>query len=380
MRKIILLVSILNVPVLSASEPPRFFIGAKQGYQWAIDKAYDHSNPKGAIFGVYSGLQFSPSWRWDVGYQHHDTLKIAEAVNIRTWLIESALRYDWYLEDNLSLYGRLGGAYWDMEKTERYSNNSDATGFSPLGEIGVNYNFSPSVRLSAGYQHINGIGKSNTGKYDSHGFLVGLTYTFGHAGNATQPVLVETASTSKVSPSPTHEVAAEDSAHQTHSFLAEVEEHYRSDAVVQTTQSTLDETDSTPTVVTPPHYEATADDAYDFSDQTTKGWFDFDSIELSDDFIGLLADVASVLNTDSHAQAIVVGHADSTGPASYNQKLSEQRAQAVVDKLMEFNVTPTQVEWRGQGESQPIADNNTAEGRAKNRRVEVTLPNFQSQK
>ncbi|MEL7458645.1 hypothetical protein L4D18_07440 [Vibrio campbellii] len=55
------------------------------------------------------------SWSWDVGYQYHDELKAdVTSVNVKTWFIESALRYDWYLQDNLSLYGQLA-AYWDME-------------------------------------------------------------------------------------------------------------------------------------------------------------------------------------------------------------------------------------------------------------------------
>ncbi|MCT7948094.1 OmpA family protein, partial [Shewanella septentrionalis] len=59
--------------------------------------------------------------------------------------------------------------------------------------------------------------------------------------------------------------------------------------------------------------------------------------------------------------------------------ISEHRAQAVVNKLIELGVTPTQLEWRGEGESQPVADNNTAEGRAANRRVEITITSFQFQ-
>ena len=90
--------------VLSATEPPPIFVGVKGGYQWALDDTYNHSNPEGTILGLYSGLQFTPSWSWDLGYQYHDELKAdATSVNVKTWLIESALRYDWYLQDNLSL-------------------------------------------------------------------------------------------------------------------------------------------------------------------------------------------------------------------------------------------------------------------------------------
>ncbi|WP_299144218.1 outer membrane beta-barrel protein, partial [uncultured Vibrio sp.] len=170
MKKIGLLIGVLTAPAWASTEPHQYFIGAKGGYQWPQDDSYEHSNPNGAIFGVYGGVQYSPAWSWDIGYQYHNDLK-AETTTIKTWLIESALRYDWYLQDNVSLYGRLGGALWDMDKKNRFSDNLSAVGFSPLGEIGVNYTFSPNFRLSAGYQYIDSIGKSKTGKYDSHAAL-----------------------------------------------------------------------------------------------------------------------------------------------------------------------------------------------------------------
>lgn len=167
----------------------QFFIGLKSGHQWSLDDSYNHSNPQTNILGVYGGLKLTPSWSWDLGYQYHEKLEAdAASVDIKTWLIESALRYDWYLQDNLSLYGRLGIAYWEMEKTQLAFFNSDAAGFSPIGEVGVNYVFTPNVQLSVGYQYIDAIGNSNLGKYDSYGILASLTYTF---GNAPKPTIVE---------------------------------------------------------------------------------------------------------------------------------------------------------------------------------------------
>ncbi|MEL7327867.1 MAG: OmpA family protein [Pseudomonadota bacterium] len=86
--------------------------------------------------------------------------------------------------------------------------------------------------------------------------------------------------------------------------------------------------------------------------------------------------MASVLNGYPQARATVVGYSDLTGPALYNQNLSERRAQAVVDKLIEMDVTPTQLEWRGEGVSFLVANNQIAEGRARNRRVEISIPSF----
>ncbi|MED5432192.1 MAG: OmpA family protein [Pseudomonadota bacterium] len=74
------------------------------------------------------------------------------------------------------------------------------------------------------------------------------------------------------------------------------------------------------------------------------------------------------------AQLVLEGHTDSTGAASYNKKLSKQRADAVKKVLVEnYNIDETRISTVGYGEEKPIADNNTSEGRAQNRRVETIL-------
>ena len=69
----------------------------------------------------------------------------------------------------------------------------------------------------------------------------------------------------------------------------------------------------------------------------------------------------------------IIGHTDNTGSADYNNKLSLRRAEAVRDYLASLGVDPNKLEVSGAGESKPLADNSTPEGRAKNRRVEIEL-------
>lgn len=69
----------------------------------------------------------------------------------------------------------------------------------------------------------------------------------------------------------------------------------------------------------------------------------------------------------------VVGHTDSVGSDAYNQALSERRASSVAEYLLSQGVAPNKITSEGKGESQPIADNETEEGRAKNRRVELHI-------
>ena len=69
----------------------------------------------------------------------------------------------------------------------------------------------------------------------------------------------------------------------------------------------------------------------------------------------------------------VIGHTDSRGPADYNQRLSEQRANSVTQYLRSRKVIPERLVSRGLGEEAPVSTNDTPEGRALNRRVEIQL-------
>lgn len=102
--------------------------------------------------------------------------------------------------------------------------------------------------------------------------------------------------------------------------------------------------------------------------------FDFDkaTIRSSDD--SQLSSFANVLKNHEEVSGIAVeGHTDSVGSDAYNQKLSEKRANAVKGRMVENGVAGDRLNAVGYGESQPIADNATAEGRQKNRRVQAVF-------
>lgn len=87
-----------------------------------------------------------------------------------------------------------------------------------------------------------------------------------------------------------------------------------------------------------------------------------------------LGEFADAVKKSSSHSILIEGHTDSTGPAAYNQRLSVERAESVKQLLIgQFAVNPDRIETRGLGETQPVADNRTAEGREANRRVEVKL-------
>jgi outer membrane protein OmpA-like peptidoglycan-associated protein len=86
-----------------------------------------------------------------------------------------------------------------------------------------------------------------------------------------------------------------------------------------------------------------------------------------------LNSVAQVVSQDPGATLDIIGHTDSRGNAAHNQTLSTNRAQAVAGYLASQGIAANRIRTRGVGSSQPIADNNSEEGRANNRRVEITI-------
>ncbi|RCR58794.1 OmpA family protein [Vibrio harveyi] len=107
------------------------------------------------------------------------------------------------------------------------------------------------------------------------------------------------------------------------------------------------------------------------------GTFEFDSAKLTDSVSERLDNFVNFLNEYPQAQVEITGYTDSSGPAAYNQKLSERRAQSVADYLIAAGIDADRFTVTGMGEENPVADNSTHEGREKNRRVEVVVPEFQ---
>ena len=83
--------------------------------------------------------------------------------------------------------------------------------------------------------------------------------------------------------------------------------------------------------------------------------------------------MAAVAANCPEASISIEGHTDSQGPDVYNQDLSERRASAVVDYLVSQGIDATRLSAVGYGETNPIADNETREGRAINRRIEFSV-------
>ena len=102
-------------------------------------------------------------------------------------------------------------------------------------------------------------------------------------------------------------------------------------------------------------------------------FFDFDKAVLKPEGKAKLDDLVGKIQGINLEVIIAVGHTDSVGSDAYNQKLSVRRSEAVKAYLVSKGIEKNRVYTEGKGEKQPVADNKTAEGRAKNRRVEIEV-------
>ncbi len=102
-------------------------------------------------------------------------------------------------------------------------------------------------------------------------------------------------------------------------------------------------------------------------------FFDTNSAKLKPSAYAELDEFAEFLIAHPEQKITITGHTDSRGEASYNQKLSEKRANAVKEYFINKGISADRMKTYGAGETQPIADNRTRDGRAQNRRVEVEL-------
>jgi outer membrane protein OmpA-like peptidoglycan-associated protein len=109
--------------------------------------------------------------------------------------------------------------------------------------------------------------------------------------------------------------------------------------------------------------------------------FETDSAKLLPSSTPLLDEVVTVMKEHPEIEHVRVGgHTDSTGDKAHNVKLSDDRAASVKQYLVDHGIAPERLASKGYGETRPIADNNTEEGRAQNRRVDIHILRHKGEK
>ncbi len=262
------------------------------------------------------------------------------------WNIYARLGY--YFGDN-KLSGRLnvqdtrnGIPLPNGSFSQRFS-ESDSSGVFMWG-AGVSYTWNQRVSFRLEYDNVNDVVESSgpfgDDKTDVERFTLGVVYRFGQVEEPMAPIAA--AAPVAVAAAPTKCADADN------------------DGVCDT----ADRCPNTPAGDRVGPHGCSCD-------VTIRTHFAFDSAELTAEDKAELERVAARLKELEFVGGTATGHTDSVGDEAYNQKLSERRAQAVVDFLYAQGVSPGRITAIGMGETKPIADNATEEGRAQNRRVTI---------
>ncbi|MEF1282439.1 outer membrane beta-barrel protein [Vibrio sp. M250220] len=142
------------------------FIGQNDAYQFPVDTSNGQAS-NGTMQGIYGGLELNRMYSWDIVFQQRGALD-TESTSTAS-IVESALKYDYFLSNNYSIYARLGVAYWDSKKSQ-----STLKDVSPMVETGLTYWVNDKFKVSGGYQYIDEIGN-----YNSHTLLLSAAFTLG---------------------------------------------------------------------------------------------------------------------------------------------------------------------------------------------------------
>lgn len=305
------------------------FIGIQGEYNLPEDKSYNSKEPETFGYGILFGIQFNQAMSWDLTYNFDTQYSTKDTnVDINAVIWQTGVRYDYYLNNQFSLYGRLAASYWDVEKTFSTTRVKQSnSGLSPTIEMGFGYDPKPNLSLYSGYQLISGIGGDSTGSYDDHSLLIGAKYRFANNNLTAKKTSVKKEENERVEPN------------------------------IKIVKSR---------------------DNFVFL-QLDSNNFSSNSAKLSYRSLSKLDELILFLKKYPNSTVRIVGHTDSTGSYSHNMNLSLKRAKSVSYVLLNRGIEKSRIKVIGRGEEQPIASNFTSEGRAQNRRVDIIIPNFNNQ-
>jgi OOP family OmpA-OmpF porin len=327
------------------------YIGGQVGYSSLSDACYeradcdDESIAGGAFLG-YQGteqlaIELGLDWLGEhkVNYLDGTVKSSKEHLTALTLMPKFSVPFT----EKLDVFLKIGVGYMQF---------GDEEDIVPTLALGGDYQLSDKWDLRLAYQRYQSMDDDIFNGMDTDAIFAGLRFNFGQNKTESMPEVV-------AEPEPMPEpMAAEPE--PTPAPMAEPEPMPAPEPVV-----------AEPEPVTAPEWVTKEQGTmYDES------LFEVGSAELSTQGRKALEQLRDTLYLYPVATATIVGHTDSLGSESFNQSLSEQRAQAVADYLIEGGIEEDRLTVKGMGESQPIASNDTAEGRAKNRRVEVEIPEF----
>ncbi|MNJ14622.1 Outer membrane protein A precursor [compost metagenome] len=315
--------------VFAAVQPDAWYLGAKAGWVEASGacgpQAISCDNSP-VDSGLFVGYVLNDWLALEAGYDHFSEFNASYPAQ---WAPAHSAAYEgdlnglsfvakpyWQLSDSWSLFGKAGLMLWELDVTGdelNYAREVTDRGGSPLLGAGLEYAFNHNWRTNLEYQWLGQIGGSDTGEMDVNAVNLGIIYQF-----TSEPV-------------PAPELAP------------------------------------APVVIEPAHPTVELQAPWSLGGLL----FASNASAITPELASALQPALQRLQANPQEHLIIDAHTDNRGSDEYNLLLSVRRAEAVRTYFIQQSVQTTQLTTKGMGESQPVADNATEEGRSKNRRVEL---------
>ncbi|MDR8524331.1 outer membrane beta-barrel protein [Shewanella fidelis] len=303
-----------NTSIFVTFEEPYWYVGARGGFSefhGACAKNAIDCDDNSMGYGLYGGYQLSDWFAIEAGATNYGTISaLYQGGNTKANMsgAELTAKFSYGLTERVALYARLGGAYQYVDRETSWAGDSKPSGWGLTTAVGLDYKLTERLSVRAEYQFV-GDANDNRASSDAYFGSLGLTYRFGTVARTTTK---NTPATITVNANP---------------------------------------------VVVPATVTRVLLDS------------DFDSTSFHDDSNELPPLIEKAKQTQG--TVVITGNADSKGAMGYNQTLSEKRAQAVGNHLISKGLNAERIIVRGNGELRPKATNDTAQGRAMNRKTEV---------
>lgn len=304
------------------------YLGARVGYSYndnsCVNTVIDCDKDE-AGYGIFAGYDVNRRFAMEFSFNDiGDSVAEYSGVTMEGKLreIDLALKVSYPLYNKTRIYGKLGAAYWDGEVIGGGADLNDS-GVRPLVGAGIEFPLSDHWTSRLEYQYIDQVGNNEMGRANANFFGVSLVWNFA---------------------SRAHKVAA-------------------AIAVAPEPQPQAQPFTKAP--------EPIADQRIVVDEQVGGPLFDFDKSVIRN--TAAIDPVVKQLVDNPSLDVSITGHTDARGSTEYNQRLSESRANVVAKYLHSKGVAPNRITTHGMGEEQPVAENQTEVGRAKNRRVEFVI-------
>lgn len=327
-KSFITLASLLSVSAITLADDndgySSGYLGVRAGHSYndnSCTSAAISCDKDEAGYGIFTGYEFNRNWAVELSYNDiGDTVARYPGLEIDGQLRQAdlSMKASYPFINSSRIYGKLGAAYWDA-KVRGGLADLDDDGVRPLVGAGFEFPMNDHWTTRLEYQYIDQVGNREMGRANAHFIGLALVWNF----------------TSRAYKKPSPVVAS-----------------YTQPAPAKAP-------------------EPVADRRVIVDEQLGGPLFEFDKAVIRN--TAAIDPVVEELLQHTSLVVSVTGHTDSRGAAEYNQRLSEERANVVAKYLQSKGVASSRITVHGKGEGEPAADNQTEEGRARNRRVEFVI-------